>query len=100
MDEDLNETNFYFSLYFSIIHMLALDRNDEQILYILIDENEFKLNKKDYRFHIKRVKSNYKDCVEILYAIYYARAMDFVKLGASWEVALECFYDWLRNELT
>jgi hypothetical protein len=37
--------------------------------------------------------------VELLTAIFDAKANDFMKLGASPEVALDCVNNWIRYEL-
>jgi hypothetical protein len=57
------------------------------------------MEEKAIRVHIKRVKSKYRKHVEILTAIFHAKTIDFMKLGASPEVAIDCLNDWINYEL-
>ena len=53
---------------------------------------------KEIHHHISRVKSKYKDFIEILNAIFIARKRDFEKLGASKDEAYDCTNDWIESE--
>ncbi len=49
-------------------------------------------------YHIKRVKSKYKDYVKMLKAIFDAKYWDFMKLGATHDEALNCLDQWINSE--
>jgi hypothetical protein len=92
-------TVFCCNFYFNIIYMLATRHDTKEIVYLFMNQDLLLLEEKMIRFHIKRVKSKYRKNVELLTAIFDAKANDFVKLGATREMAMDCLNDWIRYEL-
>ena len=98
-DEILNkDVVFSSNLYMHIIHMLALGYRSKIIIYTINEQRHLNWPEEDIRFHISRVKSNYKEFVEIMDAIFHAKYEDFIKLGASKEQALDCVNEWIVSE--
>ena len=98
-DKDLKENpSEYFEMYLRIIYMLALGHKSESITYLYNKQELRELPLKKIRHHIPRVRSNYKDFVEILNAILIARRRDFEKLGASEAEAYDCTNEWIEFE--
>lgn len=98
-DEILNKNvEFSSNLYMHIIHMLALGYKSKRIIYTINEQIHLNWSEEDIRFHISRVKSNYKEFVEIMDAIFHAKYEDFIKLGASREQAFDCVNEWISSE--
>jgi hypothetical protein len=98
-DEILNkDVVFSSNLYMRIIHMLALGYKSKIIIYTINEQMPLNWPEEDIRFHISRVKSNYKEFVEIMDAIFHAKYEDFIKLGASKEQAFYSVDEWISSE--
>jgi hypothetical protein len=98
-DEILKEHAYlYINLYLHIIRMMASGHDSNKIIYSLNKQVHLNMPEKIIRFHISRVKSNYKEFVEIMEAIFYAKQRDFIKMGASDEQAIDCCNEWLTSE--
>ena len=98
-DEILNkDVVFSSNLYMHIIHMLALGYKSKIIIYTINEQMHLNWPEEDIRFHISRVKSNYKEFVEIMDAIFHAKYEDFIKLGASKEQAFDSVDEWISSE--
>jgi hypothetical protein len=98
-DEILNKNVVFSSnLYIHIIHMLVLGYRSKIIIYAINEQMHLNWPEEDIRFHISRVKSNYKEFVEIMDAIFQAKYEDFIKLGASKEQAFYSVDEWISSE--
>lgn len=89
----------FFNFYFHIIRMFALGHNSDDIVYSLRAQMKPKLTKDQIESHISRVESNYHDFVEILDAIFHAKILSFIKLGASEDQAKDCTDEWIISEI-
>jgi hypothetical protein len=99
-DEDLNKypKSTYFEIYWPIIRMLALGHGTKPIIYLFHKQIGFNLPENEIRDHISRIKSDYKEFVDIMIAIIFDKKRDFMKLGASEEQAFDCVNNWLFLE--
>ena len=98
-DEILNkDIEFSSNLYMHIIRMLASGYKSKIIIYTINEQMRLNWSEEDIRFHISRVKSNYKEFVEIMDAIFHAKYEDFIKLGASKEQAFDCVNEGISSE--
>ena len=98
-DEILNkDVEFSSNLYMHIIRMLASGYKSKIIIYTINEQMRLNWSEEDIRFHISRVKSNYKEFVEVMRAIFLAKHKDFIKLGASEEQAVDCVNEWISSE--
>lgn len=94
------EASLYCMLYMHIIRMLALGHDNKIIIYSINEPKHMHWPEEKIIFHISRVQSNYKEFVEIMEAIFHAKFNDFVKLGASDEVAFDCCNEWIESQFS
>jgi len=98
--DELLKANFavYSMLYLHIIRMLALGHDSQKIVYSIKGQSPLDMSEERICFHISRVKTDYKDFVEIMEAIFHAKFSHFIDLGASEQKAGDCTNEWILSE--